>query len=238
MDTLAQLYNRKYSHEAVRHLELKPNAFSTSRYDDVARLLPAERESLLEVGCGSGSLCFALAPNFEKVVGVDLSPTRIATANQVLSTQHAALASRCRFVCQAVDVPLPFADASFDVVIACAILEHVVDVFAAIDEIARVCKSGGSVIITVPNVCYVKHVASLLVGEIPLTGTERRGARHFREQGWDGGHLHYFSRKSLTDLLLHVGFRPEKWTGDGRWARVRRWNTNLVGNLTVLATRD
>jgi hypothetical protein len=38
-------------------------------------------------------------------------------------------------------------------------------------------------------------------------------------------------------LLRHTGFEPLEWTGDGKFAKYRRWCTNLSGNLTVRARR-
>jgi hypothetical protein len=81
------------------------------------------------------------------------------------------------------------------------------------------------------------HVGALLLGQQPRTGIESRDMDVWRKLGWDGGHLHYFPTPALRDLLLHAGLTPERWTGDGRWARWRRWYQNFVGNLTVKARR-
>jgi SAM-dependent methyltransferase len=158
-------------------------------------------------------------------------------ATEVLSQRYPHLASRVRFMTATADQPMPFADREFDVVVACAVVEHVVDLFTTMDEIARVCKPGGCTVITVPNLAYIKHTVGLLFGQIPLTGSPTRDIAYWREHGWDGGHFHYFTKRALYDLLVHVGFQPEAWTGDGKWAKVRRWGTNLVGNLTVRARR-
>ncbi|MHC4504116.1 MAG: methyltransferase domain-containing protein, partial [Planctomycetota bacterium] len=118
-----------------------------------------------------------------------------------------------------------------------AVLEHLVDPIAAVDEMSRACRPGGCIVVTVPNVCYVKHIWSLLRGRVPLTGSPRRDIGYWREHGWDGGHLHYFSKKTLDALLRHVGFIPERWTGCGYLSRLRRWYSNFVGNLTVRARK-
>jgi hypothetical protein len=102
----------------------------------------------------------------------------------------------------------------------------------------RVCKPGGCVVISVPNLAYVMHVGRLLLGRQPLTGIADRDIAVWRELGWDGGHLHYFTKSALHDLLVQAGLTPEQWTGDGRWAKWRRWYQNFVGNLTVRARRE
>lgn len=236
---LQEMYNRRYRDEQWEPLRLRPDALSTTRYDDTARLLRTEPPggALLEIGCGSARLMIALADRFDRLTGIDLSDVRIATAAQVMRERYGDYASKISFQTASGDEPLPFDDASFDVVIACAVVEHLVDVFAAIDEIARVCRPGGCVVLTVPNICYVKHALGLLWGRLPLTSTQTRDMSYWRELGWDGGHLHYFSKAALTDLLSSAGLAAEAWTGDGRFAKMRRWYINFVGSLTVRARR-
>jgi SAM-dependent methyltransferase len=54
-----------------------------------------------------------------------------------------ALTDRVRLICDGHDIP--FADGTFDGVVAQAVLEHVVDPFRVVDEIHRVLKPGGLV---------------------------------------------------------------------------------------------
>jgi len=236
-DDLSAVYNFKYRDEEFRPTVLRPYAFTTNRYDDVARLLRRERGEMLEIGSGSGGLTIALANRFERLVGIDLSDVRVDRANRVVRARYPQYADKVRFQVARADGRLPFADASFDAIVACAVLEHVVDLFSTVDEIARLCRRGGCLVVTVPNICYVRHVKDLLFSRIPLTGSPTRDIDYWRDHGWDGYHLHYFSKASLGTLLRHVGFEPEEWTGDGRLARLRRWCANLVGNLTVRARK-
>lgn len=234
---LREFYDSKYRGEEWALAVLKPHAVSTTRYDDTARLLASESGELLEIGCGSGKFTMAIAPQFEKVIGLDLSPVRIETARRMLKAHCPHLDGRVEFVVGDGDGPLAFLTGSFDVVVLCAVLEHVVDVFGLLDEAARVCKRGGVVVISVPNLAYLKHVLDLIRGRHPLTGIHARDIATWRELGWDGAHLHYFTQDSLGEALKSAGLIPEVWTGDGRWARFRRWRTNWVGGLTVMARK-
>jgi ubiquinone/menaquinone biosynthesis C-methylase UbiE len=108
---------------------------------DLARL--AKGESVLDVGCGTGTLAIAAkyrVGNLGKVTGVDASPEMIGRATKKArkrgvepSFQTAAAES------------LPFQDATFDVVLSTVMLHHLPDDTRAmcISEIRRVLKPGG-----------------------------------------------------------------------------------------------
>jgi len=237
MSELKKLYERKYKDFVWEPFVPHPNAMSPSRLDDTFRLLQGMSGSMLEVGSGSGAFCITMAEQFDYVSGLELAEVRVKLARQVLNKNFPHLKEKVRFVVGSADEPLPFEDNSFDVVVACAVLEHLVDVFAAMDEFARVCKPGGCLVLTVPNVAYLKHVFGLFFGKLPLTGAPVRDIAYWREHGWDGAHLHYFTKTALRELLSNAGFEPESWTGDGKFAKLRRWSLNLVGNITVRARR-
>jgi ubiquinone/menaquinone biosynthesis C-methylase UbiE len=238
MKDLKDLYDRKYAEEDWSKITLNPDAISTTRYDDTARLLRGEKGKLLELGCGSGGLSMALANQFDEVVACDLSEVRIELGKRMLTEHYPELKTKVRLLAIDGEKPLPFIGGEFDAVILCAVIEHVVDVFGIMDEAARVCKKGACVVITVPNISYIKNIRDLLLGRLPLTGINSREIEEWRKHGWDGSHLHYyFTKSSLNELLLHVGFQPEAWTGNGKWAKLRRWRTNWVGDLVVRARR-
>ncbi len=238
---LKAIYERMHWQDASawRPRVLRPDAWTTHRYDDVARLLRNEprHQSLLEIGCGQGQMLAALAERYERLAGLDLSDNAVAIARAVLAERYPQWADKIAVMAGSADERLPWPDQTFDAVIACAVVEHTIDLFAVLDEIARVTRPGGAAVITVPNLAYVKHTIGLLFGYLPRTGTPTRDMTYWRQHGWDGGHLHYFTRGALAALLRETGFTAEAWTGDGRWARARRWGTNLVGNLTVRARR-
>ena len=116
-----------------------------SATDAVAFLVPHLRPGmqLLDCGCGPGTITLGLADIVApgKVVGVDREPSQVERAR--------ALADEYRVPNVAFDVAdlfrLPFPDASFDVVVAHAVLMHVADRLAALREFHRVLRPGGIV---------------------------------------------------------------------------------------------
>ena len=102
-----------------------------SHYD----LQPGER--VLELGCGTCSMWKGVTlPENCHVTLTDLSAGMLETAKQNTSHLHADYA-----VCDAMAVP--YADQSFDVVIANMMLYHVPDIHRALSEIRRVLKPTG-----------------------------------------------------------------------------------------------
>ena len=97
-----------------------------------ARELAGARR-VLDVGCGDGQVSRLAARLGAEVIGIDPTWNCIRVAN---SRGGGAFA-------QAGAAALPFADASFDAVVACLVFEHIRDVDDAIAEVARVLQPGG-----------------------------------------------------------------------------------------------
>lgn len=98
-----------------------------------AHLAGARR--VLDVGCGEGQISrLAVAGGAEQVVGVDPTWAQVAVAAERGGGARYARAGAAQ---------LPFADASFDAVVACLVFEHIRDVDDAIAEVARVLEPGG-----------------------------------------------------------------------------------------------
>src|SRR2546423_6832223 len=102
----------------------------------VARLLPDLKDrKVLEVGCGRGDFAIWLADKYPQaeVWGVDFSEVAIATAERRAESRG----SRARFRVDDSEA-LSFADRSFDYVISCECMEHVLHPLKMASEIHRV----------------------------------------------------------------------------------------------------
>jgi ubiquinone/menaquinone biosynthesis C-methylase UbiE len=118
---------------------------------EAAFLIPHLRTgmSLLDCGCGTGSITLGLAERVApgQVVGVDRAPGLIDMARALAADRGA---TNVRF--EVADVyTLPFHNASFDAVFENALLEHVGDPIKALREIRRVLKTHGLVGIRDPD---------------------------------------------------------------------------------------
>lgn len=103
---------------------------------EIGKRFPKKSCSILDIGCGAGFLSNALAEKKHKVVGIDLSETSLQVAKRHDKTRSV------RYVPMSAE-HLTFPEASFDVVAAMDLLEHVEKPAAVIGEAARMLKPGG-----------------------------------------------------------------------------------------------
>jgi SAM-dependent methyltransferase len=149
--------------------------------------------SVLDAPCGDGSLAATLGQAGYDAHGVDINSTG---AGLLGSAYHDGdLNGR-----------LPFADASFDVVLSIEGIEHLEDRFAYLRELHRVLKPQGTLILTTPNIVGLRSRVRFLG-----SGFYHRDSRPLRETERDP--FHHIALSTLADLryALHTsGFRLTK----------------------------
>ena len=96
-------------------------------------------EAVLDAGCGTGAVAFALAPHVAEVVGVD-------TRSDYLDAAREAAPANVRFV-EGDVMALPFGYAEFDIVCCHRVLHHVRRPELAVSELARVARPDGRIFI-------------------------------------------------------------------------------------------
>jgi len=100
----------------------------------------ADGERIIDVGCGTGSLTFALpqAANVAQVAAIDYSENFVEVARSKNSDPRITIerADACA---------LPFADASFDRAVSLLVLQFIPDSERAVAEMCRVVRPGGTV---------------------------------------------------------------------------------------------
>jgi 2-polyprenyl-6-hydroxyphenyl methylase / 3-demethylubiquinone-9 3-methyltransferase len=124
---------------SLLRVALNPARFGYFRQVLTERLkLDPRNLRALDVGCGGGLLAEEFARLGCQVTGINPSEPSIATVRTHASQSDLAIAYQV-----GVGEQLPFADASFDLVCCCDVLEHVSDLNRVIAETARVLKPGG-----------------------------------------------------------------------------------------------
>ncbi len=149
---------------------------------------------VLDLGCGGGRHTFACLKAGAHVVALDAARSEIDGVLGMVAALHGAgeVPGGTRHGGVVADATrLPFADASFDRVIASEVLEHLVDDEAAIAELARVLKRGG--------------LAAL---SVPAAGPERANwALSADYHQVAGGHVRIYRRRVLVGRCERAGLR-------------------------------
>jgi SAM-dependent methyltransferase len=163
-------------------------------------LVPA-RGDLLELGCACGFLLAAARERGFRVHGVEMSAWASAYAREVyqLDVQTGYL--------EALALPA----ASYDVVVMADVIEHLTDPRRTVQEISRVLRPGGRLLLLTPDV-----------------GSGM--ARLFGPRWWGllDDHYFYFSRATLRRFLESEGFVVERIDGLGRVFPVSHWVFKLA----------
>jgi len=156
----------------------------------VKRVFPDRKDlAILDIGCGTGATSRELRP-FGTVISVDFTREALRFARM----------KGCHPLCQADAHRLPFADETFDLVVAMDIMEHLDDDRQALKECFRVLQPGGKAILTVPA-----HMTLWSEHDVALHHRRRYERREFakrlQETGWR------IARLSFTLML----FYPPIW---------------------------
>ena len=155
---------------------------------------------VLDVGCGNGSLTAELGRMGYDVTGVDLSAEGVEQARlhwpqgrfEVLAADDGLLAK--------------LGVAPFDLVCSVEVIEHLYDPAALLDGCLQALRPGGMLLVSTPYHGYLKNLAISLAG------------------GWDkhadplkgGGHIKFYSMRTLREAAVRAGFERFEIIGSGR----------------------
>ena len=104
---------------------------------------------------------------------------------------------------------LPVEDGTFDAVLCCEVLEHMeIDPMFLLEEINRVLKKDGVLIVTTPNVLSSRGLHKILAGIEPYFYMHYHKSREYHRHNYE------YSAKSLRALLSNAGFSGRLWSED------------------------
>jgi 2-polyprenyl-3-methyl-5-hydroxy-6-metoxy-1,4-benzoquinol methylase len=193
MDTKIASYGAYYDAGASRH--------HSYNVPGILAFLPRNRRlTILDAGCGNGSLTTVIAGLGHRVVGVDTAADAINIAIQTYRNAE----FHCRSVYDDLSDILP--PGGVDAAISCEVIEHLYSPDDFLSGIARVVKPGGFLIITTPYHGFLKNLAISVIN------------------GWDshfmvsmeGAHIKFFSRRTFSEMLQRHGFADIQFRGVGR----------------------
>lgn len=167
---------------------------------------------LLDLGCGFGRHAYEGLRRGARVVACDMALPELAEVRSMVEAmvESGEAPPEGMAVTTAGDATgLPFADGTFDHIIASEVMEHIPDDVAALDELVRVLRPGGTLAVTVPawlpeKVCWAlsdEYHAPIAVGGHVRIYTEVELRRRMRAAGLEPG----------ASRLTHALHSPYWW---------------------------
>jgi 2-polyprenyl-3-methyl-5-hydroxy-6-metoxy-1,4-benzoquinol methylase len=177
------------------------NSYIEPRIKEILQRLQVKR--VADLGTGNGAMCDALAKSGLQMVGIEYDKAGVELAKQ--SYPHINFYN---FGVQDDPEQLLATEAPFDAVISTEVIEHLFSPHLLPTYARSILKPGGHLVVTTPYHGYVKNLALSVLNKWDQHHTAL----------WHGGHIKFWSRKTLTALLEQNGFVVQEFSGVGRVA--------------------
>ncbi len=179
-------------------------------YRFASALLPASPGRWADLGCGQGELLARV-----RASDGPAARTKPIALDRAGANAAAARARGAASLVADLESPLPFADRSLDGASLVEVIEHLPHAEALVEELRRVLRPDGWLLVTTPNVAHWTYRWRALTGHPP------------KQEGY---HFRFFTQKTLRKCLESRGFRIESRASFGKQA--------LLTKLARLAGRD
>ncbi len=181
--SLGRAYNYSGTDFSHTHAYLSPaiDAIISSR-------IWPKRPHALDFGCGNGSVTNWLSGKGFNTIGLDISNSGVAVASRTYP-----------FLTFSTDTSKENLErlGPFDLVICIEVIAHCYHPQVEIEKFWECLRPGGLLILSTPYHGYMKNLVLAITGRMD---------RHFYTL-WSGSCIHFFSIKTITELLHSTGFR-------------------------------
>ncbi len=215
-ERLHRYHDAKYGAEAVAPLDrvVEYQSSPANRFEACLKYFPTRFRGgdILELGAGNGLLARSLIAQglrFDTYTLGEIAESRLKGMAQSFDDPRIRV---IRLDAEA----LPEDDFNrYDAVIMLALIAQLIDPIGAMQQVHRRLKPGGFVFLETPNAAKFTRRAKLLLGRFPAIASRNEGLTTYDGHPvdlLDEGHLHYFTFRSLSRMLLErCGFsRVEK----------------------------
>src|ERR1051325_2254265 len=155
---------------------------------------------ICDLGCGNGYISGLLASRGYEVVGIDASQSGTSIARERYPD--------AQFICSLIDETMNerLRLEQFDLVVSSDVIEHMYRPSDLVVAAASMLRPGGELLLGTPYHGYWKNLALAVSGKLDS---------HFNVLD-DGGHIKFFSVKTLSQLVTRHSFTDLKFTYYGR----------------------
>src|SRR5215203_583761 len=176
----------------MKFYEEKRKLYFTNPRMDLVKLIPHNSDNkILEIGAGGGDTLIEIKRQrlASEVVGVELMEMRNSNQNNPEIDRF--------IICDVEKANFDFSKSYFDVVLLGDVLEHLLDPWAFLENIAPYVKKGGLCIASIPNIRYYTAMFRIFF----------KGNFGYEEQGlFDRTHFRFFCKKNMKDLFTSKVF--------------------------------
>lgn len=205
-------YERTGYHEASTGFDAKegyPAEFSDFVFKRVkGRLLewvkPGPDHKILDIGCGAGYFLFMTLERYRKqgfnptVVGIDISDNQLSYMVQRMAKEGVDAVA-----VHASGEYLPFPDNSFDLITCSEVIEHVRNPDRALQDMYRILKPGGLLLISTPSITAEEWWARILK---PFSFVYKKVTGYKRQEGPEEGYEVPWRAKEFRGALQGANF--------------------------------
>lgn len=185
---------------AYQFKDAQPSIHHGYNLPAIEKLMPTGQHKILDAGCGNGYVANWLSQKGHTVWGSDYSESGVGLAQgnypDLTFFQADLLAGPPKVV----------PPGGYDGIVTLEVIEHLFDPEKFLANLLAALKPGGFLILTTPYHGYVKNLALSVMNQWD---------GHFMVSSV-GGHIKFFSPRTLHKMMNEQGFEPVKTIGAGR----------------------
>lgn len=206
-----------------RDYERSQTSRMLSYLDDALSLLEGKVDPgpLLDIGCGHGGLVLHVGARLgiDDVHGIDFDPEAVSgSVARGVKAQEWNLRT----------TPLPFPDSTFSVITSFGVLDYLPTYDRVLEEIARILRPGGFVVISLPNLSSWHNRWALLRGyqprDLEISTQIVVGVHPHYGSPPPVGHISAVTARGFRELMEYVGFETVALSGASPMHRIGRFS--------------
>ena len=168
--------------------------------------------NLLDIGCGNGFLTKDMSRYFKKVIGIDNSNSAISQAKKNYS-------GNINFINAKIENLENYQP--FNCITLIEVIEHLYSPDDILQKIYQIANNDTKIIISTPFHGFIKNLLILISGKFD---------KHFTPL-WEHGHIKFFSKNTLKQLIERNNFKIVKTYYSGRFYPISKSIISVLQKL-------